>query len=167
MCDILELLSCRFPYRHAGHRERSIQVRRDIVGLVVRDVLIIGALILANALFALSEMAVVSARKVRLQQRAEEGDQRARVALELAHAPNQFLSTIQIGITLVATLAGAFGGAKSKRCLALALRTLCCQECSTLLQADAKVGQVPGTWLPPICFENPARARVVCFSSPC
>jgi putative hemolysin len=81
------------------------------VGVIVRDILIVGALILANALFALSEMAVVSARKVRLQRRAEEGDEGARAALELANAPNQFLSTVQIGITLVATLAGAFGGA--------------------------------------------------------
>jgi putative hemolysin len=45
------------------------------VGVIVRDILIVGALILANALFALSEMAVVSARKVRLQRRAEEGDE--------------------------------------------------------------------------------------------
>ena len=81
------------------------------MGVIVRDVLIIGALILANAMFALSELAVVSARKVRLQQRAEEGDVGAQAALELINAPNQFLATIQIGITLVGTLAGAFGGA--------------------------------------------------------
>lgn len=68
-------------------------------------------LILVNGLFAMSEMAVVSARKTRLQQRAQEGDHKAGVALELANAPNQFLATIQIGITLVGILAGAFGGA--------------------------------------------------------
>lgn len=81
------------------------------MGVIIRDILFVGALILANALLALSEMAVVSARKVRLQQRAEEGDDGARAALELANAPNRFLSTIQIGITLVGILAGAFGGA--------------------------------------------------------
>ena len=59
----------------------------------------------------MSEIAVVAARKVRLQQRAEEGDDRARAALALAHDPNQFLSTVQFGITLVGVLAGAYGGA--------------------------------------------------------
>lgn len=81
------------------------------MGVIIRDILIVGALILANAVFALSEMAVVSARKVRLQQRAEEGDDGAQAALELANAPNRFLSTVQVGITLVGILAGAFGGA--------------------------------------------------------
>lgn len=69
------------------------------------------ALIVANGVFAMAEIAVVSARKARLQRRAEQGDARARVALELANAPDQFLSTVQVGITLVGVLAGAFGGA--------------------------------------------------------
>ena len=59
----------------------------------------------------MSEIAVVAARKVRLQQRADEGDERARIALELAQDPNRFLSTVQFGITLVGVLAGAYGGA--------------------------------------------------------
>jgi putative hemolysin len=63
----------------------------------------------------MSEMAVVSARKSLLQQWAEAGDAKARTALELANAPNQFLSTIQIGITLIGILAGAFGGATIAR----------------------------------------------------
>jgi putative hemolysin len=67
--------------------------------------------LVANGLFAMSEMAVVAARKVRLQQWTEEGNKRARAALELANEPTQFLSTVQIGITLVGILAGAFGGA--------------------------------------------------------
>jgi putative hemolysin len=75
------------------------------------QILIIVALIIANGLFAMAEIAIVSARKARLQQRAEEGDERAKIALELANSPNQFLSTVQIGITLVGILAGAFGGA--------------------------------------------------------
>lgn len=59
----------------------------------------------------MSEIAVVAARKVRLQQRAEEGDEGARIALALAHDPNKFLSTVQFGITMVGVLAGAYGGA--------------------------------------------------------
>ncbi len=75
------------------------------------EILIILLLLLANGVLALSEMAVVSARKARLQQRAEEGDVGARAALELASEPSHFLSTVQIGITLVGILAGAYGGA--------------------------------------------------------
>jgi putative hemolysin len=75
------------------------------------EIFILVVLILANGLFAMAEIAVVSARKTRLQQQAEEGNKRAQVALELANAPNQFLATVQIGISLVGIMAGAFGGA--------------------------------------------------------
>ncbi|MCE5243095.1 MAG: hemolysin family protein [Syntrophobacteraceae bacterium] len=75
------------------------------------DVLIVLLLIALNGFFAMSEFALVSARKARLQQSAEEGNPRALAALELANAPNQFLSTVQIGITLIGVLSGAFGGA--------------------------------------------------------
>lgn len=68
-------------------------------------------LIVANGLFALSEAAVVVSRKARLQQRAQEGDSNAQIALALAEDPSRFLSTVQIGITLVGIFAGAFGGA--------------------------------------------------------
>jgi putative hemolysin len=68
-------------------------------------------LIVANGVFAMSEMAVVSARKVRLRQRAKNGDKRARAALELAKSPGHFLSTVQVGISLVAALTGTLGGA--------------------------------------------------------
>lgn len=74
--------------------------------------LVIFLLIIANGLFAMSEIAIVSARKARLQQRANEGSASARAALELASQPNRFLSTVQVGITLIGTLAGAFGGAR-------------------------------------------------------
>ena len=67
-------------------------------------------LIVANGLFAMSELAIVAARKSRLQDWAEKGSASARSALELAEDPNQFFSTVQIGITLVGILAGAFGG---------------------------------------------------------
>jgi putative hemolysin len=72
----------------------------------------------------MSEIAVVAARKVRLQQRAEDGDERARTALELAHDPNKFLSTVQFGITLVGVLAGAYGGANIAARLAVPIATL-------------------------------------------
>jgi putative hemolysin len=68
-------------------------------------------LVMANGVFALSEIAVVSARKARLQQRAEAGSRGARTALKLASDSDDFLSTVQVGITLIGTLAGAFGGA--------------------------------------------------------
>jgi putative hemolysin len=75
------------------------------------EILIILFLISLNGIFALSEIAVISSRKARLQQRANEGDEKARVALELANNPSNFLSTVQVGITLVGVLAGAVGGA--------------------------------------------------------
>jgi putative hemolysin len=68
-------------------------------------------LLLANGLFAMAEMAIVSARKARLQQRASRGDPGARQALEVANRPDELLSTVQIGITLIGILVGAFGGA--------------------------------------------------------
>ncbi len=75
------------------------------------EILIIIILILANGAFSMAEMAVVSARKARLRQMADNGDKGAGIALELAEDPNQFLSAIQTGVTLMATLIGAFGGA--------------------------------------------------------
>ncbi|MEB3295063.1 MAG: hemolysin family protein [Synechococcales bacterium] len=71
--------------------------------------LIIFLLIIANALFVMSEMAIVSARKIRLQQAANQGDQGAKSALALANNPNSFLAAAQIGITLIAIVSGAFG----------------------------------------------------------
>ncbi len=75
------------------------------------EIIIVLVLIVLNGVFALSEFALVSAKKIRLRQRAEEGDTRADTALKLANEPTPFLSTIQIGITLVGIFAGAFGGA--------------------------------------------------------
>ncbi len=75
------------------------------------DIVIILVLIALNGFFAMSEFALVSAKKTRLRQRAEEGDMQAATALKLANEPTPFLSTVQIGITLVGIFAGAFGGA--------------------------------------------------------
>jgi putative hemolysin len=77
----------------------------------VLEITIIFLLLIVNGIFAMSEIAIITARKARLQQRAESGDHKAKQALDLASNPNQFLSTVQIGITLVGILAGAFGGA--------------------------------------------------------
>lgn len=73
------------------------------------DFLILLLLTFANGVFVLSEMAIVSVRKVRLHQMANEGNTKARTALDLANAPNQFLATVQIGITLIVILSGAVG----------------------------------------------------------
>jgi putative hemolysin len=82
---------------------------------------IVVLLILLNGLFAMSETALVSARKASLRQRADAGDNGARSALELANSPNRFLSTVQIGISLIGVLSGAVGGATIAEPLAGAL----------------------------------------------
>ena len=75
------------------------------------EVFIVLVLILINGFFAMSEIALVSARKVRLEQKAEEGDKGAKIALELTRSTNKLLSSVQVGITLVGILTGALGGA--------------------------------------------------------
>src|SRR5689334_10590740 len=75
------------------------------------EIVILILLILTNGFFSLAEMAIVSARKVRLQQRADDGNKGAETALLLARNPTRFLSTVQTGITLIGILSGAFGGA--------------------------------------------------------
>lgn len=72
-------------------------------------------------MFSMAEIAIVSARKSRLRQLAEDGDEKARRALELAESPNTFLATVQIGITLVGVLAAAFSGAAMADKLAVVL----------------------------------------------
>lgn len=75
------------------------------------DVLIIVALIALNGAFAMSELAVVSSREARLKNLAKSGSGGAKCALELISDPGRFLSTVQIGITLIGILAGAYSGA--------------------------------------------------------
>ena len=75
------------------------------------DLLIIAGLILLNGVFAMSELAIVSARTARLRSAAQQGSAGAKAALALAADPGKFLSTVQIGITLVGTIAGAYSGA--------------------------------------------------------
>ena len=90
---------------------------------VAIQIAVIVVLAVLNGLFAMSETALVSSRKARLRERAEAGDKGASAALELADSPTRFLSTVQIGISLIGVLAGAFGGRRSrgrlpKRCAA-------------------------------------------------
>ena len=75
------------------------------------ELIVIFVLLLINAFFALSEMAIVSASRPLLRQMAKQGNSRAELALRLAEDPGKFLSTVQVGITLVGTLAGTYGGA--------------------------------------------------------
>lgn len=75
------------------------------------ELLLILLLLVFNGVFAMAEIAIVSAKKGRLMERAEKGAGGAQLALKLAENPERFLSTVQIGITLVGVLAGAFGGA--------------------------------------------------------
>jgi putative hemolysin len=77
---------------------------------MAQELLIVLALILANGFFSGAEMAIVASRRGRLRQLADQGDSRAATALELASNPDRFLPTVQIGITLVGTLAAAYGG---------------------------------------------------------
>ncbi|MDA0816190.1 MAG: hemolysin family protein [Planctomycetota bacterium] len=86
------------------------------------ELFIILALILANGFFSGAEMAIVASRRGRLRQLADAGDASAAKALELASSPDRFLPTVQIGITLVGTLAAAYGGDRVVDKLAEAIR---------------------------------------------
>ena len=75
------------------------------------DIIIIIALILLNGVFSMSEVALISARKSKLAADAKDGSRNAATALELSNEPDRFLSTVQIGITLIGILTGLFSGA--------------------------------------------------------
>ena len=74
------------------------------------EIFIIIGLILLNGLLSMSEIALVSARKARLELEAKRGNKSAKTALKLANEPDRFLSTIQIGITLIGILTGLYSG---------------------------------------------------------
>src|SRR3989304_5135662 len=77
---------------------------------MIWEILLILVLILANGFFAGAEIAIIAARRGRLEPRAAEGSHKAKLALELSRDPNRFLPTVQIGITLVGALGAAYGG---------------------------------------------------------
>lgn len=91
---------------------------------VTTEIVIIIALVFVNGFLSMAEMAMVSARKTRLQELAKGGDDDASQALEVSKEPNKFLSAVQIGITLVGIFAGVFGGATIAKSLAAWLSTL-------------------------------------------
>lgn len=78
----------------------------------MNEILIVLGLILLNGFFSMAEIALVSARKARLEAQGNRGDIRAKAALRLAHNPDDFLSTVQIGITLIGILTGIYSGEK-------------------------------------------------------
>jgi putative hemolysin len=78
----------------------------------MNEFLILIGLILLNGFFSMAEIALVSSRKARLEAQANKGDARAKAALELANRPDTFLSTVQIGITLIGILTGIYSGDK-------------------------------------------------------
>ena len=78
----------------------------------MNEILIIFILILLNGVFAMAEIALVSARKSSLQSSAKRGSSSARLALKLAEEPDRFLSTVQIGITLIGIVTGIYSGAR-------------------------------------------------------
>lgn len=88
------------------------------------QILIVLLLVMLNGFFAMSELAVVSARRARLQHMADSGSRGARSALRLIEDPTRFLSSVQIGITLVGIFAGAYSGATLSEPLAEWLRTM-------------------------------------------
>src|SRR5687768_8645856 len=79
--------------------------------MVIAEILVLLVLISFNALLAMSELAVVSSRRSRLQQLVKRRQRGARVAMRLLEKPTDFLSTVQVGITMITILAGAFSGA--------------------------------------------------------
>jgi len=76
------------------------------------EILILAGLILLNGLFSMAEIALVSARKSRLEAQANKGDKLAREALNLANKPENFLSTVQMGITVIGIMTGIYSGEK-------------------------------------------------------
>lgn len=88
------------------------------------ELVLLVALIMGNGLFSMTEIAIVSARRSRLEQLAASGDHGAAEALKLLDDPNRFLSTVQVGITLIGTLAGVVGGARFATPVAELLQTV-------------------------------------------
>lgn len=89
--------------------------------MILLPIAVVFLLVLVNGLFAMSEMALVSSRKARLQTEAEKGNKGASKALALAQDPTRFLSAVQVGITLIGILAGAYGQASIAGALDTAL----------------------------------------------
>jgi putative hemolysin len=88
------------------------------------EIAIIIILIIANGIFAMTEIAIVSSRKARLEKMAAEGSSGAKAALELANDPTQMLSTVQVGISVIGIVTGAFGGVTIAQALAVYIKPI-------------------------------------------
>lgn len=88
------------------------------------EILIIIVLIIANGIFAMTEIAIVSSRKARLERLAAEGSAGAKAALALANDPTQLLSTVQVGISAIGVVTGAYGGATIAQALSVYFKPL-------------------------------------------
>ncbi len=75
------------------------------------EIAIIFILTLLNGFFAVSEISIISVRKSRVEERAKQGSKKARILLQLIQEPEDFLSAVQVGITLIGIISGAYGGA--------------------------------------------------------
>jgi putative hemolysin len=91
---------------------------------ILLELVIIAVLLVLNGIFSMSELAIVASKRVRLERHAERGDPGARAALALAANPSDFLSTVQVGITLVGVIASVYGGATIAEQLAIPLATV-------------------------------------------
>lgn len=91
------------------------------MSVIVSELVIIAILLVLNGIFSMSELAIVAAKRVRLERMAEGGSAGAKTALALAANPGEFLSTVQVGITLVGVIASVYGGATIAEQLALRL----------------------------------------------
>ena len=103
------------------------------------EILILLGLVLLNGLFAMSEIALVTAKKARLMKLSQDGDHAARVALKLGEDPTQFLSTIQIGITSIGILNGIVGEAVLAAPLSLWLQSLGVATATANISAAATI----------------------------
>ncbi len=133
------------------------------------EIVVIVILTVLNGMMAMSEIAIISAKKVRLQRIAAKGSRGAQRALELGESPNRFLSTVQIGITLIGILMGAFAGATISEELAALLRRIPLLEAAAEVLALAMVvglitylSLVIGELVPKrIGMQNPERVAVL------
>ncbi len=106
------------------------------------ELFLVFVLILVNGIFVMSEMAIVSVRKIRLQQLANHGDNRARLALDLAQTPDRFLPTVQVGITLMAILSGARGESAISRVLTPLLGNVLPHQYSEPIASTIAIGMI-------------------------
>ena len=126
------------------------------------DILILLSLIMLNGLFAMSELAVISSRKERLEALVDEGHERAKRVLDLVENPNTFLSTVQVGITLVGILAGAISGATIAEDIAVLLNLNQTIVTAVVIALTTYLTLVIGELVPKqIALQNPERIAML------